>query len=131
MACGLARPTAISTMHSTDTPEPEPVERSVSLPEAIAFVMRCMKYGELEEAEEWCHKSLAVSPDYPDSLHYAGVMAHENGRTDDALPLLERSLTLAPEQADWHSNLGVVRQAKGDLEGAIASYERAIALKPS
>src|SRR5262245_30642764 len=131
MACGWARPTAISNMHSTDTPVPEPVAKSVSLPEAIEFVMRCMKHGEFDEAEEVCHKILAVAPDYPDALHYAGVLAHENGRTNEALPLLERSLTLAPEQADWHSNLGVVRQATGDLDGAIASYERAIALKPS
>lgn len=118
-------------MHSTDTPAPEPVAKPVSLPEAIEFVMRCLKYGEFEEGEEVCRKILAVAPDYPDALHYAGVLAHENGRTDDALALIERSLDLAPEQADWHSNLGVIRQARGDLEGAIASYERAIALKPS
>jgi predicted TPR repeat methyltransferase len=118
-------------MHSTERPSSEPVAKPVSLPEAIEFVMRCMKYGEFDEAEEVCRKILAVAPEYPDALHYAGVAAHENGRTDEALVLLERSLTLAPEQADWHSNLGVVRQAKGDLDGAIASYERAIALKPS
>jgi predicted TPR repeat methyltransferase len=118
-------------MHSTDSPAPEPVARPVSLSEAIAFVMRCMKHGEFDEAEEVCRKILAVAPDYPDAVHYAGVLAHENGRTGEALALLERSLTLAPEQADWHSNLGVVRQATGDLEGAIGSYERAIALNPS
>lgn len=118
-------------MHSTDTPAPEPVAKPVSLPDAIEFVMRCLKHGEFDEAEEVCRKILAVAPDHPDALHWAGVLAHENGRTDEALALLERSLTLAPDQADWHSNLGVVRQATGDLEGAIASYERAIALKPS
>jgi predicted TPR repeat methyltransferase len=118
-------------MHSTDTPVPEPVEKAVSLPEAIEFVLRCLKYGEFDEGEEVCRKILAVAPDYPDALHYAGVLAHENGRTDEALALIARSLERAPEQADWHSNLGVVRQATGDLDGAIAAYERAIALKPS
>jgi predicted TPR repeat methyltransferase len=118
-------------MHSTDTPTPAPVPKPVSLPEAIEFVIRCLKYGEFDEGEEVCRKILAVAPDHPDALHYAGVCAHENGRTDEALALIERSLALAPDQADWHSNLGVVRQASGDLEGAIASYERAITLKPS
>jgi predicted TPR repeat methyltransferase len=116
-------------MHSTDAPAPVP--KSLSLPEAIEYALRCLKYGEFEEGEEVCRKILAVAPDHPDALHYAGVLAHENGRTDEGLALIERSLELAPEQADWHSNLGVVRQDRGDLEGAIASYERAIALKPS
>jgi len=122
-------------MHSTDPPAPdvapERAPRRVSLPEAIQFVIRCLKDGEFDEGEEVCRKILAVAPDYPDALHYAGVLAHENGRTAEGLELIERSVALAPEQADWHSNLGVVRQALGDLEGAIASYERAIALNPS
>ena len=118
-------------MRSTDTPASEPVPKAVSLPEAIVFVMRCLQNGELDEGEEVCRKILAVAPDYPDALHYLGVLAHEGGRTEEGLKLIARSLELAPEQADWHSNLGVVRQDRGDLEGAIASYERAIALKPS
>lgn len=118
-------------MHSTDASTPEPVPKAVSLPEAIEFVLRCLKYGDFDEGEEVCRKILAVAPDYPDALHYAGVLAHENGKTAEALGLIERSLEFSPDQADWHSNLGVVRQASGDLEGAIASYQRAIELKPS
>src|SRR5262245_15514781 len=106
---------AISTMHSTDAPAPAP--KSVSLPEAIEFVLRCLKDGEFEEGENVCRKILAVAPDYPDALHYAGVLAHENGRTAEAVGLIERSLELEPSQADWHSNLGVVRQASGDFDG--------------
>lgn len=119
----------VSDSERTDAPEPAP--RAASLPEAITFVIRCLKYGEFDEGEEVCRKILAVAPDYPDALHYAGVLAHENGRTDEALPLLERSVELEPDQPDWHSNLGVVRQARGDLHGAIAAYERAIALRPT
>ena len=89
MACAWARPMAISTMHSTDTPPPEPASepapKAVSLPEAIAFVLRCLKYGEFDEGEEVCRKILAVAPDYPDALHYGGVLAHENGKTAEAV----------------------------------------------
>ena len=119
----------VSDSERTDAPEPAP--RAASLPEAITFVIRCLRYGEFDEGEEVCRKILAVAPDYPDALHYAGVLAHENGRTDEALPLLERSVELEPDQPDWHSNLGVVRQARGDLHGAIAAYKRAIALRPT
>ena len=56
---------------------------------------------------------LEVAPDHPDALHYAGVLAHQQGRSDEAIALIERSLELEPEQADWHSNLGIVLQARG------------------
>ena len=101
---------------SERTDEPEPAPRAASLPEAMTFVIRCLKNGEFDEGEEVCRKILAVAPDHPDALHYAGVLAHENGRSDEALALIERSLELAPDQPDWYSNLGVVRQARGDLE---------------
>src|SRR5687767_12169514 len=98
MECVWASPTAISTMHSTDSTTPLPVPKPVSLPEAMEFVFRCLKYGEFDEAEEVCRKILAVAPDHPDALHYAGVLAHENGRTDEAITLIERSLAIAPDQ---------------------------------
>ena len=76
-------------------------------------------------------RSSSVAPDHPDALHYAGVLAHQHGRSDEALALIERSLELAPDQPDWYSNLGIVLQARGDLEGAIEAYRRAIALDPA
>jgi predicted TPR repeat methyltransferase len=109
----------------------DPVEKSIPVPAAMELALACFRNGHFDEAEEVCRKILAVAPEHPDAMHYAGVLAHENGRTDEALPLIERSLELAPDQPDWHSNLGVVRQARGDLEGAIAAYRRAVALKPA
>ena len=73
---------------------------------------------------------LAVAPDHPRALHYAGVLAHQQGRDDEALALIERSIALAPGQADWHSNLGIVLQSAGRLDGAIEAYRRAIAIDP-
>lgn len=110
--------------------EREP-ERVYTLEEGMEVVLRCLRNREFEEAEVICRKILAVVPDYPDALHYAGVLAHEGGRPDEALALMKRSVELAPDQADWHSNLGIVLQDTGDLEGAIAAYQRSIALKPS
>ncbi len=73
---------------------------------------------------------LDVAPDHPRALHYAGVLAHQEGRTEDAVALVERSLALSPDQADWHSNLGIILQADGKLEAAMDAYRRAIALDP-
>src|SRR5215212_3188782 len=47
---------------------------------------------------------LEAAPDHPRALHYAGLLAHQQGRNGEALALIERSLALAPDQADWCSN---------------------------
>jgi predicted TPR repeat methyltransferase len=71
-----------------------------------------------------------VAPDHPRALHYAGVLAHQRGRTADAVALVSRSLALRPDEADWHSNLGIILQADGRLDAAMDAYRRAIALDP-
>src|ERR687892_211308 len=104
-------------------------ERPITVPEAMELVLEALQNGQFEAGAELCRQILEVAPEHPAAMHYAGVLAHEDGRTDEALALIERSLELDPDQPDWHSNLGIVRQARGDLEGAIAAYRHAIALK--
>ena len=72
-----------------------------------------------------------MAPDHPRALHYAGVLAHQQGRNDDAIALVERSLALAPDQADCYSNLGIILQSDGRLDRAIDAYRRAIAVDPA
>ena len=83
------------------------------------------------EAGELYRRVLEMAPDHPRALHYAGVLAHQQGRNDDAVALVERSLALAPDQADCYSNLGIILQSDGRLERAIDAYRRAIALDPA
>jgi predicted TPR repeat methyltransferase len=63
-------------------------------------------------------------------LHFSGVLAHQQARSEQAVALIERSLELEPDRADWHSNLGIVLQDRLKLDDAIAAYQRAIALDP-
>jgi predicted TPR repeat methyltransferase len=90
----------------------------------------------LHQAEQWANAAdvycsiLEVAPDHAEALHFSGVLAHQQGQSDEAVALIERSLALEPERADWHSNLGIVRQERLDLDGAIAAYSHAIALDP-
>ena len=69
-------------------------------------------------------------PDHPRALHYAGVLAHQQGRGDEAVALIEKSLGLAPDDADAFSNLGIVHQLAGRLDAAVEAYRRAIAVAP-
>ena len=108
----------------------EPVTRALTLEEAISVAILLQKNRQFTEAEELYRRVLEASPDHPRALHYAGVLAHQRGRDDEAIGSIGRSLALVPDEADWHSNLGIVLQSADKLDLAIASYRRAIALDP-
>ena len=59
------------------------------------------------------------------------MLAHQQGRNNEALALIERSVAFVPDQADWYSNLGTVFQSEQRLDRAVEAYRRAIVLDPS
>ena len=109
----------------------EPLTRELTLEEAISLAILVQKSEHLAQANELYRRVIEVAPNHPRAVHYAGVLAHQQGRRDEALALIERSLVLEPDQADWHSNLGIILQSNGQLEGAMDAYRRAIAINPS
>ena len=113
-------------MEQSETPT-----RELTLEEAVALAILLQKNEQLVEAQELYRRVLEMAPNHPHALHYAGVLAHQQGRSDEALALVERSLTLAPDQPDWHSNLGIIFQSRGQLDAAIDAYRRAIAIDSS
>jgi predicted TPR repeat methyltransferase len=104
--------------------------RELTVDEAIALAIQLQKQHHLAEAQQLYAGVLDVLPQHPDALHYSGLLAHQQGRTDEAVDLIGQSLELNPNQADWHSNLGIVLQSSGRLGDAIAEYERAMAIDP-
>ena len=108
----------------------DPSPRELTVDEAIALAIELQKQHHLAEAGQLYARVLDVAPHHPDALHYTGLLAHQQGRTDEAINLMGQSLALSPNQADWHSNLGIVLQSNGRLGDAIAEYERAIEIDP-
>ena len=97
----------------------ESTTRELTLEEAVSFAILLQKNQQLAEADALYRRVLEAAPDHPRALHYTGVLAHQQGRNDEALALIERSLALVPDQADWYSNLGIVLQSAGRLDAAI------------
>jgi len=103
-------------------------DRVLSLDEAVSLAVV------LQQSEQWATASdiyrsvLEVAPDHAGALHFSGVLAHQQERSEQAVALIERSLELEPDRADWHSNLGIVLQDRLKLDEAIATYRHAIAL---
>jgi predicted TPR repeat methyltransferase len=103
-------------------------EHDVTIGEAMAIAIRCQKNGHLDVAADIYHAILEQAPDQADAMHYAGVIAHQQGRSREAVALIEQSLQLAPRHADWHSNHGIVLKAMSRMDEAVAAFRHAIAL---
>ena len=106
-------------------------ERELSVDEALQLAIHMLRIGESDEAGRICALLRRLEPNHPDVLHYSGVLAHHQGRGDEAIALIQRSLELLPEQADCYSNLGLIYHANRRVDDAIAAYQRAIVLNPS
>jgi predicted TPR repeat methyltransferase len=107
----------------------EPSESStheLTLEEAVSVAIILQKSEQLVAAGEVYRRVLETAPDHPRALHYAGVLAHQQGRNEEAVALIERSVALVPDKADWYSNLGIVLQSAQRLDPAIDAYRRAI-----
>jgi len=104
--------------------------KEVGIADAMALARQLQQEARLEAADELYRRILTVAPDYPDALHFRGVVAFQLGRTEEAEASIRRAIELAPGYADAYSNLGnVLLHQKRELD-AIAYYEKALALQP-
>jgi predicted TPR repeat methyltransferase len=106
------------------------IDRALSLDEAISIAIRLQQNEQWVAAGDIYRRILEVAPDYPDAVHYSGVLAHQEGRSEQAVALIERSLEIEPSRADWYSNLGIVLRDRLNLDEAVVACRRAIALDP-
>ena len=106
-------------------------DRAVNLDEAVSIAIRLQQNDQWVAAADMYRRILEKVPDFPDALHFSGVLAHQQGKSDEAVALIRRSLELEPDRADWHSNLGIVLRDRLELDEAIAACRRAIELDPN
>jgi predicted TPR repeat methyltransferase len=106
-------------------------DRPVRLDEAVSIAIQLQQNDQWVAAGDMYRRILEVAPDYADAVHYSGVLAHQEGRSEQAIALIEKSLELDPDRADWHSNLGIVLRDRLQLDEAIVACRRAIALDPN
>jgi predicted O-linked N-acetylglucosamine transferase (SPINDLY family) len=86
--------------------------------------------GRLDAATARYHDVLRAVSDQPDALHLLGVLALQQGRPADAVPLIERAVAARSDSAVYHGNLGVAYQSLGRADEARSALERAVALDP-
>src|SRR6185503_6804230 len=102
IASTRSRPERLTRMEPSAT-----TDRPVTLEEAVSIAIQLQQNDQWTAAADIYRHVLDVAPDYAPALHFSGVLAHQQGKSDQALALIERSLALEPERADWYSNLAL------------------------
>src|SRR6185436_5948745 len=108
MACGWPSRTAISAISSNSAQrrhmeQSTATMRDFTLEEAMSLAIRLHQNEQLAEAADVYGRILELVPDHPDVLHFSGILAHQQGKSDEAIALIEKSLAIVPNQADCYS----------------------------
>jgi hypothetical protein len=74
----------------------DPPPRELTIDEAIAVAIELQKQQHFVEAGQLYDRVLEVAPHHPDALHYTGLLAHQQGRSDDGSSSTTYRLPLAP-----------------------------------
>lgn len=86
--------------------------------------------GRLAEAERVYLQSLKAD-ELPDAHHLLGLLLHQQGRSNEAVPAIERAIRLAPQAAGFHLGYGAALAALGHLGLAAAAFRRVLAARPA
>jgi tetratricopeptide (TPR) repeat protein len=100
------------------------------LEQLMATALRHHQTGHLHEAEALYRQVLQVVPDEPGVLHLAGMVACQQGRHEDGIPLLRKAIARNPS-AEYHVTLGNALKESGKLEPAAKQYREALRLNPN
>jgi predicted TPR repeat methyltransferase len=111
-------------------PESAPVERVVSLDEALDFARQIHRLGNLDDAEAIYQAVLERRPDDPVALHFLGVLRHQRGDSADAVKLIRQAIAQRPDDPTPHNNLGNVLLESQRVEEAIEAYRHCLDIAP-
>ena len=93
-------------------------DRAVSLDEAISIAIQLQQNDQWMAAGDIYRQILEVAPDFPDALHFSGVLAHQEGRSDEAVALIDEE-----SRARARSG-GLAQQSRHRPAGSTASWTR-------
>lgn len=103
-------------------------QNTFTVDQAIELAASYMQSGNYEQATSLCTQILQAVPNDADALHFLGLMAANQGRPAEALPLLSRAVAARPVDFELHNNLGNLYKLQNDPESARQCYMQCIAL---
>lgn len=100
------------------------------IPPELAAATECRRRGDLAAAKEICDQILGKSSNQPETLNLRAMIAHDLGRSDEAIRDLCSAVRVSPQNATFHYNLGTLYYAIGQLEEAVTCFRQALGLRP-
>ena len=98
--------------------------------ERFRDAMARMQDGEVDQAQALYEEILRDQPGHAESLHMLGLVAHQQGRNEDAKRFIADAVKSNDQNALYHNNLGEVMRILGETEGGAQCFRAAIALQP-
>ncbi|MBF0613434.1 MAG: tetratricopeptide repeat protein, partial [Magnetococcales bacterium] len=86
--------------------------------------------NQLKEAENLCWRLLELYPNYPDLLHFLGIIAFHQKVFEKAVSLLRKAVAFAPNNAGYRSSLGNILRAMNCLEESLQQLQIGATLAP-
>ena len=120
------------TAVASDTPVSAPSYRTspVTAIDSVRSGTAAFTAGDFASARAAYERSLALTPDDPETLNNLGQVLVRLGQTSDAIPRFERAIALAPGKSAYHFNLAHAVAQLGQVDRAIAEYREAVRLFP-
>ncbi|QZZ18835.1 tetratricopeptide repeat protein [Leptothermofonsia sichuanensis E412] len=104
-----------------------------NLSEALATAKAHHQAGRLPQAEQIARHILQQQPQQVEALNLLGVIACQNGRFEDGIPLYRQALALKPGFTGARENLCLAlwKLGKQRIEEAIATYSQIVTFEPN
>jgi tetratricopeptide (TPR) repeat protein len=90
-----------------------------------------VKAGQLDEAQYFLDKALAIDPELWEVWNNKGLIATEQGRYSAAAGHFERALALKPDYEEIVNNRGLMHYRQGEYDSALRDFFRATEINPA
>jgi Flp pilus assembly protein TadD len=71
-----------------------PAQAEVTYDDALKMAMGLHRDGRWDGAQTLYRRLLELQPDDPNVMHFLGMLLHQRGQREEALPLLQRSVAI-------------------------------------
>ncbi|KVG54737.1 tetratricopeptide repeat protein [Burkholderia territorii] len=121
--------TLASAPAASRSPDRRPPD-AAQLERLLARARIAHRDGALQQAEHAYAELLALDPDHPEALHLLGALRFQQGRLEDAEPLMRRSIERQPMPLPL-ANYSAVLAGLGRTHDALARLDDALAINPA
>ena len=106
-------------------------EKVLTIKETFDLAVQNHQNNNLQDAQNYYQKVLALDPNYVPALNNLGNILLELGEHQKAKECYEKAIEIDPNYANAHNNLGIIFYGFGEIQKAKDCYEKAIKINPN